>query len=50
MNKHNILIKKVLKKMINKLGLEYMKQMIPNEHHKLILYIERDRRKRYNKS
>ena len=48
-NKHSILIKKVIWKMIRKLGLPYMKVIIPSEHHKLITYIERDKRKKFNK-
>lgn len=47
--KHIILIKKVVWKMIRKLGLPYMKVIIPAEHHKLITYIERDKRKKQNK-
>lgn len=44
-----MLIKKILSKFIKKLGLNYVKQITPEEHHKLISYIERDRRKRLNK-
>ena len=48
-SKHTELIKKILGKFIKKLGLDYIKSVVPSEHHKLIAYIERDRRKRLNK-
>lgn len=48
-NKHNMLIKKILSKFVKKLGLVYVKSITPAQHHKLISYIERDRRKRLNK-
>lgn len=49
-NKHNMLIKKILSKFIKKMGLSYVKSITPEQHHKLICYIERDRRKRLNKA
>ena len=49
-NKHNMLIKKILSKFIKKMGLQYIVSIVPAEHQKLIAYIERDRRKRLNKS
>lgn len=36
--------------MINKLGLPYMKEVVPEEHQKLLNYIEREKRKIKNKS
>lgn len=49
-NKHNVLIKKVINKLIKKLGLKYTQSIVPEEHQKLLAYIERDKRKRHNKS
>lgn len=48
-SKHTALIKKILGKFIRKLGLDYVKSVVPSDHQKLITYIERDRRKRLNK-
>jgi len=48
-NKHNAIIKKVLSKLIKKMGLNYIKQITPSNHHNLISYVERVKRKRVNK-
>jgi len=48
-NKHIVDIRKIVSKLIKKLGLKQVKHVVPAEHHKLITYIERERRKRINK-
>lgn len=48
-NKHNTIIKKILSKLIKKMGLAYVKQITPENHHSLISYVERVKRKRLNK-
>lgn len=48
-NKHSVSIKKILGKMVKKLGLKYLKQITPEKHHKLLAYIERERRKKISK-
>lgn len=48
-HKNNELVKKILCKLIKKLTLAYVRSVVPKEHHALIDYVERERRKRINK-
>ena len=48
-HKNDQLIKKILSKFIKKMGLVYVKSILPKEHLPLVDYIERERRRRVNK-
>ena len=49
-NKHSALIRKLIGKLLKKLGQVYLTKVTPPKHHALIDYIERARRKRVNKA
>jgi len=49
-SKHNSIIRKLLGKLLKKLGPVYVKKVTPVKHVPLVDYIERARRKRANKS
>ena len=48
-NKNTELIKKIVSKMIKKLGLKEVKERMPEKDWGLVAYVERERRKRENK-
>lgn len=49
-NKHGALIKKLVGKLIKKVGSQQIRKAVPSKHHALLDYIERARRKRMNKA
>ncbi len=49
-SKHNALVRKLVGKLLKKLGTVYVKKVTPSKHHALIDYIEREKRKRINKA
>lgn len=49
MKKHKLLVRKILSKLIRKMGVDRVTRLMPEYHRAMITYIEREQRKKTNK-
>lgn len=48
-NKHKLLVRKMLSRLIRRCGLNYVTRIMPEQHRAILVYIEREKRKSENK-
>ena len=49
LKKHRLLIKKIINKLLKKFGTVYVTKLMPEFHKKMIVYLEKEKRKKQNK-
>jgi len=48
-NKHKLLVRRIITKLIRRCGINYIKKVMPESHRPMIAYIEKEKRKKMNK-
>jgi len=48
-NKHKLLVRRILSKLIRRCGINYIKKVMPESHRPMIAYLEKEKRKKMNK-
>lgn len=49
LKKHRLQIRSIIKKLIRKFDAQYVQRLLPEQHKKLIMYLEKEKRKAMNK-
>jgi len=48
-NKHKLLVRRIINKLIRRCGINYLKKVMPESHRPMIAYLEKEKRKKMNK-